>query len=112
VRVKVLLGGCYSKRHMGLIGHHELLFSVWLTIQPRELSFLALDPFQLLFHLRVGDRGLDGGSSLHGEMSKIVDDLFQGPSDFSCTMYEIMPKVMKREVSNQLSLLLVSLAFE
>jgi hypothetical protein len=45
-------------------------------------------------------------------MSKIVGDLFQGPSCFSRTMGEIVPQIMKREVSNQFPLLLVRLAFQ
>ena len=69
-------------------------------------SFLALQPFQLLFHLgstylRIASRSLNRRCSFHRHMPKIVSNLFQCPPGFSRSMCKIVSQIVEREVSNQ-----------
>src|SRR6266571_3184751 len=90
---------------------------VRFRLKQQHSARLSLDPFQLLSHLcpaylGIASGGLDRRSSFHSHMAKIVGNFFQCPSGFSRTMSEIMPQVMKREITNQSPLLLVGPTFQ
>src|SRR6266487_6996173 len=87
------------------------------SLKRERSAGLPFESFQLLSHvcaadLGVASRGLDGRSAFHGDMAKIVGNLFQCPSCLSRSMGEIVPQIMKREVSNRFPLLRVGLAFQ
>src|SRR5436190_9344721 len=80
-------------------------------------SALSSHEFQLFFHvcstdLGVANGGLDGWGPFHGHMPQIIGDLFQRPASLAGTMRKIAAQIMKREVSDQLPLLAVSVPFE
>jgi carboxylesterase type B len=78
---------------------------------------LAFQQFKLFFHLgathlRIAYRGPDRWGSFPGDMSQIIRKLFQGPAGLTRAMRKIVAQIMKREVSDQLPLLVVGLTFE
>src|SRR5438874_6844496 len=80
-------------------------------------SALSSHEFQLFFHvcstdLGIANGGLDGWGPFHGYMPQIIGDLFQRPASLAGTMRKIVAQIMKREVSDQLPLLAVSVPFE
>src|SRR5207237_10558904 len=62
--------------------------------------------------LGIANGGLDGWGPFHGHMPQIIGDLFQRPARLAGTMRKIVAQLMKREVSDQLPLLAVSVPFE
>src|SRR6266567_992581 len=89
-----------------------------LSSHDRNLSLpLSFQQFQLFFHLgathlRITYRGTYRWGSFHGDMSQIIGKLFQRPAGITGAVRKIVAQIMKREVSDQLPLLVVGTPFE
>jgi hypothetical protein len=76
-----------------------------MRLPDREV--LPQEQLQLLFHvlaahLRVPDGGLACWHPAFGEMSEIIDHLFQAPADLACPGRKIVAQVVEIDVVDQL----------